>query len=254
MKYLMGIALGGVDLAGLDEKIYVEDIREEPETAMETAPRIGGGLFLTYLRRNSLKIVVKFMIKTRRRDERIDIIQKVFAWATEGYLTVSYRPGKRIYTRCTELPKVETWDWTQRLEVAFTAFGDAYWEDENPVSVSVSAAISSEANLFVPGNVDTYLEADITNESSSTMTILIIGGPNDQMMFTGIDVPAGHVITMTYDSSHILIIKTGSTSLLPYRAAYSSDDIILTANSTNQINLLANAECSAVFTARGMYR
>ncbi len=254
-KYSMNCALNGVDILGLDFKLYVEDIIETPEIAVETAKRPDYGLFLVNnTGHDSLKITVKFMIKARRKDERMDIIRKVYAWATNGYLTVSYRPGLRVYVHCTKLPKAETFDWTNRMEIEFTAYNEAYWEDVEPVTETLEAATTASATIKPNGTRKCYLEADITNTSESSLTSVVLATANEAITLSGISVDAGDTVTIGYDLNHFLCIEADSVSLLQYRTYNSADDIMLTAGVDNTVTCTTNVECTTVFKARGLYR
>lgn len=258
MRYLLGVKLNGIDLAGLDGKIYVEDIIEEPASALEASPMLGGGQFCHGITRDSMKITVKVMIKARRRDERADIIGKIFGWAAEGYLAVSYRPGKRIYARCTELPKTEAWDWTQRLEIVFTAFGMACWEDTEYASVTVTGSTQARTSFRPKGTLDCRLEAEVTNVSEENVTSLKLFCPQGYIELDGIEVAPGGKVTFGYDKYGILFIECDGESLLPFRTAESADELVLKrSENPNHIELcrcVTDQSCTTVFKARWLYR
>ena len=247
-------ALGGVNLHSLDSRIYVEDIKEEPTDTMETASRSGYGTFpLGEPVRDSLPIRVTCYVKERDRAAREAVYQKILGWCTKGWFTKSTRPGQRIYVFCTKPPSTETFE-SGRLEIEFTAYGEAYWQESTPTSVSSESAVSTATETITPnGTQECFLEADITPSGSTLTSAKIIVG-SQTLELAGLSVASGTTLKISYDERHILRIKAGSTSVLKRRTAASVDDIILIAGVANTVALTFDAACNYTLKARGLWK
>ena len=247
-------ALGGVSLHELDSRIYVEDIKEDPNDTMETVSRAGYGTFpLTSPERDSLVIKVTGYVKERDRTAREAVYQKILGWCTNGWFTKNTRPGQRIYVYCTKPPGTETYE-SARLEIEFTAYGEAYWQDTTPVSVSSSSAVSSATVTLHPnGTRECFLEADIT-PSGGTLTSVSISVGSQVIELSGLSTAAGTVLKIDYTVDHILRIRSGSSSVLKRRTADSSDEIILEPGADNTVELEFNTACNYTIKARSLWR
>lgn len=255
MREMMSCALDGIGLLDLDESIYIENIQEEAAIDHEKAKRAGYGTFpLNRPGRESVTVTVTFMVKKRDRTARMAVIEKVRGWASEGWLTVNTRPGRRLYVFCTEPPAFETFDWTARMEIGFTAYGEAYWQETVPLSVSSSSAVSSDTRVITPrGTKDCFLEAQIT-PSGGTLTAVSVTVGTQTLTLSGLSVTQAAPLRIYYDELHLLHIESGNGSLLSKRSAESADDIILTAGQANTVILTFSCACSYTIQARGMWR
>lgn len=254
MRDLLTCALGGVSFLGLDEKLYLEEIEEAPNIVVETGKRpYYGQILLNTPGVDTLTVTLTFMVKKCNRQERQAVIDKVSGWATEGYLTVGHRPGKRLYVVCTQRPKTKTFSWTERMTVIFTAYAESCWEQVTPATVFLTGTNAS-ATIQPVGTRPCFLEAEITNTSSAVLTHLALTANGKSIALSGISVAAGASVTIAYDERHLLSIKSGSTSLLAYRTADSHDDLLLNPGVGNTVSISANVSCSTAFKARGLWR
>lgn len=247
-------ALNGVSLHELDSRIYVEEIKEDPNDTMETVSRAGYGIFpLTSPERDSLVIKVTGYVKERDRTAREAVYQKILGWCTKGWFTKNTRPGQRIYVYCTKPPGTETYK-SARLEIEFTAYGEAYWQDITPVQVKVTSAVSSASASITPGGTqDCFLEAEIA-PSSGTLTSVTITVGSQTLALSGLSVTKTAPLKIYYDELHILHIESGSSSLLSKRSAESADDIILVHGQSNTVSLTFSRACTYTIKARGLWK
>lgn len=255
MRNMMTCALGGIGLLDLDERIYIEDIQEEVSISHETAKRAHYGMFpLNHPEYESIAVTVTFMVKERDRAARMDVIEKVRGWAGSGWLTVNTRPNQQLYVFCTQPPGLETFDWTARMEIEFTAYGEAYWQEIVPLSVKVTSAASSATKTLTPnGTQDCFLEAEIA-PSSGTLTSVSIAVGTQTLALSGLSVTKTAPLLIYYDELHILHIESGGTSLLSKRSAESADDIILEAGQVNTVIMTFSRACTYTIKARGLWR
>lgn len=255
MRNLMTCALGGIGLLDVDERVYIDDIEEEISISQDTAKRPGYGQFpLNAPRRDSLIVTITFMVKERDRTARASVIQTVRGWAKEGWLTLNIRPNQQLYVFCTKLPETKTFEWTERMEIQFTAYGEAYWQEIVPVSVNAASAVSSDTRTIMPnGTQDCFLEAEI-KPSSGTLTSVSIAVGTQTLALSGLSVTKTAPLQIYYDALHLLHIESGGSSLLSKRSAASADDIILAAGQANTVILTFSRACTYTIKARGLYR
>ena len=254
MRDLLTCALGGVSFLGLDEKLYLEEIEEAPNIVVETGKRpYYGQILLNTPGVDTLTVTLTFMVKKCDRQERQDVIDKVSGWATEGYLTVGHRPGKRLYVVCTQRPKTKTFSWTERMTVIFTAYSESCWEEVTPTTLTLTGTSASTSTFKPNGTRPCFLEAEITNAGSAALTSLTLTANGKSIALSGISVAVGSKVTIAYDERHLLSIKSGSTSLLAYRTAASQDDLLLNPGVNNSVSIVTNVTCSTVLKARGMW-
>lgn len=255
MRDLLTCALGGVSFLGLDEKLYLEEIEEAPNIVVETGKRpYYGQILLNTPGVDTLTVTLTFMVKKCDRQERQDVIDKVSGWATEGYLTVGHRPGKRLYVVCTQRPKTKTFSWTERMTIIFTAYSESCWEEVTPTTLTLTGTSASTSTFKPNGTRPCFLEAEITNAGSAALTSLTLTANGKSIALSGISVAVGSKVTIAYDERHLLSIKSGSTSLLAYRTAASQDDLLLNPGVNNSVSIVTNVTCSTVLKARGMWR
>ena len=255
MRDLLTCALGGVGLLDLDDRIYIEDIRDDIAIDHETAKRPSYGLYpLNDPNHQSITVTVTFMVKERDRVARAAVIQKVRGWADKGWLTTNLHPDQQLYVFCTQPPPSESLKWNAKMDIKFTAYGEAYWQEIVPLSASSSSAASSATRAITPrGTQDCFLEAQIA-PSSGTLTSVTITVGTQQFKLTGLSVTSAAPLLIYYDELHNLHIESGGTSLLSKRSGDSSDDIILTAGQPNTVTMTFSRACNYTIKARGLWK
>jgi hypothetical protein len=247
-------ALGGIGIQDLDERIYVEDIREEITLNNETGKRPGYGLILLHdPGRDSMDIKVTFHIKEKDWTARMAVLQKVFGWATQGWFTRNHRPGLQIYVVCTKFPQVQTFDRRAKFEITFTAYGEACWQEVTPTVVNVTSAAASATKSITPrGTRNCFLEAEFTPSGGSLASATITVG-TQAIALTGLSVASGTTVRMYYDEMHYLRIESAGVSLMDKRTAASSDHIILEPGQANSVSLTFSRKSTYKLTARGLF-
>ena len=251
-RQIMACTLNGADFSGIDEKLYIEDIQEVTTLSVETDKRPGHGrTLLNAPAHDTIQITIRFKLKERDLTARSGIISAVQAWACAGWITISTRPMQRLFVYPTVFPKVSAWKWSEQLEITFTAYGEAYWQDVAPVTAS-GTGTGGTASLTPLGTDTCYLEAEITPSAALTSAVLTVNGRT--ITLSGISVASGKTLTIHYDTDHRLCIDADGVSLLAYRTGDSADDLLLTPCQTNEITFTFSASCAYVFQARGIWR
>ena len=251
-RHIMSCTLNGVDFSGIDEKLYIENILEVVALSTETDKRPGHGrVLLNQPAHDTLQITIRFMIKERDQAARLSIVNAVQDWARAGWLTVNYRPLQQVYVYPKDFPKVSVWNWTERLDLVFVAYGEAYWQDVAPVSVSGTGSTGT-VDITPLGTETCYLEAEITPSGALTSAAITVNGQT--ITLSGISVASGKTVRLYYDEDHLLCIESDGVSLLGYRTGESADDLLLIPRQANEITALFNVSCSYTFKARGLWR
>ena len=254
MKYMMRCAVNGIDLYSISDRIYIQEIEEKPALKVETMARPFYGMIDEgFMAHDQMAVKITFMIKEYDRIFRADILEKICAWATMGYLTVNTRPNRRMYVRCTELPTMKTFAWHEDMSIVFTAYGEACWEDETPLTKTITATTEAVLEDFnVRGTLPCFLEAEIVNASGGTLSEIVLTANGETISLTGLSVPDTGKVELRYDERHYQVITANGVSILAYRSG--ADDLILNPGHNNQISCVTDAACNVTFMARGMYR
>ena len=259
-------SVNGVSLTGLDSSIFVEDISEEISVMADTSRRPVSGLRVLGIGRDTLTVKITVYIKSGRiagprpdpyTEERYTVLQKILAWAADGYLTVSYRANQRLYAYCTKPPSFSILSPQDRLEMTFTAYDDAAWESTLLSTETGTAVLDDEVatlslTLTPGGTKDCYLEAEIVCPIGTTYVTITVNGKF--ITLSSLFCAEETTITIGRDRHHRITISDGTNSLLGYRSAESADDLMLTAGAANAISFESDAACSVTFKARGLYR
>lgn len=246
--------LNDVSLSEVDPEIYVSDIGYNAVSRQFNTSRLAArdGLFSgdDYFGEN--KTTVTFLIRKYNTQERQSVLQNILVWAANGgWLKTSDRPFQRIYVKCTRLPSINSvMRWTDNLTLEFTAYDFPYWQDEEPMTISLDSG--ENETVYIPSAFNVYVEAKITAAASLTQFSISVG--DTTLSFANLSVSSGDIITVAYsDEHHILDVSVGTLSILDKRTANSSDDLI--AKTGNNIVSFStsggSAECELYF--RGVY-
>lgn len=230
----------------------------EAETDILTSDKFGAyGSYLAGRRRKTKQIRISCVIGVLYDlDERARVLDALATWAQDGYLTVSYRPGKRLRAKITKRPSLgDIREWTQAIEIEFTAYSLPYWEDVTPSEVTITAAANSAktGKLTINGTADKVpVEVTVTNTGSAALQTLDLTVGNTQMSLAGLNIPKNGQLTIAYDDDMLLRITDGTASKLSCRVASSSDDL-QGSPGDNTVSIKGNVAVSATFSARGLW-
>lgn len=271
---LYDASLNGVSIHTLAEEIVLRDIVENPaDMDIQTAKRsMHPGTRETSSVRRKLEIDLVFVIYTQDSRRRAEISGLVAAWANEGgWLTVNTRPGMRLHVRPTKMPSQgSALRWQEDVTLTLTAFEQPYWEDETDTARinldtvwDEASGIYAASNVIKPaGNVGKVpVTCFAYNMGETPLTYLKIVVDDTMMEFKGMNIEGGGVFggwfSLDYTPDDILQIKNvrddNDPSLMRYRTAESSDDLIARCNVKNQIHVYADSMLNITFFARGRW-
>ncbi len=243
------------DLFAIDRRIYLEDIKEDPVESTEAADLPGGdGGLLISRNRQRLDITLKIRIKEHEPRAHVQVLQKINAWAAKGgWLRSVDHARQRIFVQCTKPISYSHLDWLEERQITLSAFGLAYWQDDEAREVEQEMESSGSVVITPLGTRPCYLEAEITNTGGYLMTEFSVSANNQSFSFTGISVPMDGTLQIGYDNRHFLFAKVGETHVLGKRLYTSDDHIFLLPLEENTITYSADQACTAKFIARGVY-
>lgn len=244
-------ALNGVSLSGLDERICVLDLREDaPKLRTAAALLRPEGQLLLAQSRESLTVHIRFAIHEEQPPRRSEVLSRVRAWAEKGgTLTLSSREGQRLQVICTAMPALSAEDWLQEMSITLTSVGSPYWE----ATAVTEAATFDEATLLLPGTADSApVDVLVSNASEETVTSLHVSCGTTALHFEGLALEAGSEVLIEHLSG-LLTARTADDSVLKYRTAESSDQLLAPCGASCSLRVWADQTVHARFYARGRY-
>lgn len=213
------VALNGVQLDGLDERVLVHSVAEPaPRLTITTANRFGGGQRVASEQREPLDVTVTFGIQLRSTvDELIqrrEIFEAVSGWAMGGgWLTTNLRPDRRIHVRCAQLPALgEVAEWANEYTITFRAYGVPWWQDTDPTSFTSATTKGSSKALEIAGTADSVLEFSLRNTSGTEMTDFTLTAGACSMAFSGLGLLNGETLEVDHDAEGLLRIRIQSAA------------------------------------------
>ena len=253
MREDLRCALDGVEMGSLDARLYVEDIEERVKTAVETGGRPGWGrTAMGRPERESLTVTVRFMVKEADPARRRAVIDRVNGWAKPGWLTIGARPEQRLYVSCAAPADSATLRWSEGLQVAFTAYDGACWQDRYPATARLNGTAGS-ACIAPRGTRECLLDAEIENVSGGVVNAVSLSVNGRTMAFAGLGLAAGQKLTIDHDPRRLLRATADGAGRLACRTAESADDLTLIPAARNTVYFTADGACGVTLRARGEY-
>lgn len=231
------VALDGIELDSLDNRIMVLGTTEAAAKETLTAvSKFGAGQRLTARHRDTIDVTVRFGIKGPRDDNaRSLLFDRVAGWASDGgWLTINYRPDRRLRVVCAQLPAVGDYaEWNTEYSITFRALGVPYWQQVTPASVTANVTRTITRTLEVGGTAASPLELSYTNTSNTAINTLSVTANGRTIALNGVMLSIGETLTIDHDDDGLQRIRiTGqsgtSRSAMRARTAESADEIWLT--------------------------
>ena len=255
------VALNGIQLDEVDERIVVGVIEEQPgnEAITAAAMAYGDGQQVTDMRRNTLDVVVHFSLWIHKEDaaERALLLEKVNAWAAAaapGILTVNYRPDRQLRVLLAQAPGgLDIRNWTNDYTITFRAYTVPFWEDALESSVTSGVMTGGSIYFNVAGSARTQADVSIRNRSGMSVSNITLAVAGKQMLFTGIGL--GGTATLTIDHAddgkyRYIRARVGSTSVLQ---KMSGADELFVKPGQNVLTFSASRAVQVTVTTRGRY-
>ena len=242
-------------LRAVDDIILIQQINEEPPQIAVTYGENPGwnGQRLLQRNRTTRRITITFQLRELYDlSRRARVIDAINGWAQDGILQVSYRSGQQIRVYCVNRPTMgAARDVLEEYTIGFEAAVSPFWEDAQPVSLSLSGTDES-GTLFVPGTEPCRLTTEIT-PTGGTLTEFTITAGGSVFAFSGLDIAQDTPIKIAYTDDGYLTVSAANTSLLPCRSAASADDLLVSPG-VQTISFEADVACDVTIYARGLWK
>ncbi|MBO4794286.1 MAG: hypothetical protein J5556_06965 [Deltaproteobacteria bacterium] len=259
MKALRGhtldASIGGASLRAADSHIYVTNIAQEVRTQATFSENIGrDGRRRGRVRREVIRVTVSFRIwEFSSVTDREAILEKANAWARDGYLTVSTKPGRRMAVQCAARAAAsDPRNYKEDYQIVFESSQAPYWEAAAATTFTLSGT-SQTKTISVPGTHEAVFEATVTHSSGTLNTLsLQVGGT--KMEFAALTVGSATTFYIDHDSEGRLRIYAGSSTTKYHCRSAASDDELIAGPGSVTAKLSADASCSVTLSCRGRYR
>ena len=248
------VYLNGISLEDAHPLILLQHIDESaPEITTKTGERAGApGQFVTASTPTVREITITFAVRERLDfTKRAEAVSAAAAWAMSGgWLSLSSRPGLRMWVIPEELPSVgRLRDWTDDIMLVLAAYDWPFWTEASANSVTLEGVENEDAAyISVPGTWDTRLEAVITSRNGALASAEISVG-DQTMTLSGLSVAEDVPLRIWWDEHHLLRIEAAGTGLLGKR---SGDDLVLKPG-RHEVTVTVSTTCDVKLMARGCY-
>ena len=228
------VALNGVQLDSVDNRILVQGVEEAEGKDQFSAVSVFGGVGqrVTNEHRDYLDVTVRFAMKIKKSSmqDRSDVFEKVVAWAAAGgWLTVNYKADRRLWVRLFKCPAPgDQWNWTNTYAITFRAYTVPFWQ-QDPPGILKATGSSIVRSIGVGGNTDTVLDLSFQNTSGSTCASFTIAAGSSTITLQSLGLANNETLIIDHTEDGLLRIRilNGSTyrSALDKRTAASSNDL-----------------------------
>lgn len=245
--------MDGVALSSIDPSICVLDIRPGDIAPQFTLKNVAGRNGAIIAKETYAKATVEIDFEIHEYDtrKRQQICQKVQRWAEGKVLKTSDRPGQLLHSVCEKYPVVTARDWTSPVSVVFSGYAPPFWEDENPVTVTLSGT-SGNTSKYVPGNAENTL-VRVTLTASASISSFSVTVDGKTLSFSGLSLSSGDTVTIDYDDYLFLRIRKGNSSIMDKRSANSADELKATCGKFNTFSFTSSGSASVTFYANGWW-
>ena len=251
------VALNGVQLDSLDNRILIQGVDEAAGKDEISAVDLGGadGQRITNRRRKSLDVTVKFTINSRDMATRSTILDTVNAWAYGGgTLTLNNRANKSLTVELTQAPGGgDQFKWTSEYTIVFRAFAIPYWQDTTATTKTLTQGATGSDSITMPGSAGSIADITIQNKSGATLADVSVTINGYTMAFDDLDLSNNGTMTLDHTiigGKYVLRAKIGNTSVLTKRSG--ADEFRLKPGS-NAISYTADGAVIVSVSAKGRY-
>ena len=258
------VSLNGQSLGDVDDRILVAGISSDAgkETVGTVSPFGRPGQRITGVHRDSLDIAVRFTIneKSYRPQARAEVFEKVMKWAANGgWLTVNYKPDRRIRVIAAQLPAEGDLHKRSEFVITFRAYGVPYWQQAEASSLRLNGVSSVSRSFGVDGSRQTVMDISFKNTSGSTCNTLTITCGSSSLSFSDLGLAHNETLVIDHNDTgrqclqRIRILNAAGTG---YRSAMSkrsgSDDLFVNPG-VNNVALSAQRSGTLLISCAGRF-
>lgn len=253
------VALGGVQLDSLDNRIIITSIDEAAgkDQISAVSRGAGNGQRITNRHRDTLDVTVKFALKIKNNDmaARSTLLDTINKWAyAGGVLTVGHRSGKQLKVVLAQAPGGgDQFSWSNEFTMVFRAYGIPFWEDVTATTKTLTQDDAGTDTINVPGSTYTNGEVTIQNKSGDSLDGISVTINGYTMAFSNLSMANNAYLVIDHVESggiYVLRAKIGNSSVLKKKTG--NDEFILKPGS-NEISFEAGGDVIITVSAKGRY-
>lgn len=260
MRLAHRVALDGVELDEIDNRIIVQGVEEDAGKETISAVSIFGGFGqrVTGRHRDTLDVTVKFSLRIKKNDmeARSLLFEKICGWAYGGgWLTVNYKPNRKLRVACAQLPPAgDQWAWASTYAIVFRAYGVPYWQQAEGNRCEVAGKAGATQRLGIPGTVPTALDVTLENISGTTISTVQVTADGSTLRLEDLGLLDGEKLVIDHEDGLLRVRILGSAwrTALDKRTPASSDDLTVRPGTVDVV-LSASAIGTWTLTAVGRF-
>lgn len=248
------VSLGGVQLDSIHDKLLILDVRYGPKKTerqkISAANLDGYALSGEFSSERSVTVIFELHIYDTA--ERNRVCQLVNAWAENGRtLKTSDREGQYLTVYCDQQAEIgSVRNWTDPLSLVFTTKWKPDWTSEKESVVTLNGK-SASGTLKLDGNLGSALVSVSATAAEAVSSFQATVG-DTTIYLTGLSVPAGQKIEISYIDDRYLRIRANGKSVR--MKPESSDNLRAPCGANTKVSFTANKKMTVVFSARGVFR
>ncbi len=249
------VALNGVQVDELDESIVIQEF--DPGTPAEnigTVEKMGGvGSRMTSRHWGPLDAKLVLAIDVPRRDmvRRGQVYELIKRWARMGgWLTFNAMNNVQMHVDQVILPsRGDLRAFEDEYTITFRNHFVPFWQSVTPATASAQVSTGS-FGITVPGDLETVLDAELTNISGGQIEELTIGIDGRQLVFTAMTLGAGETLVISHGTDGLLRTTVNGTSV--YGKLTGSDDLVCGPGSKT-VSVVCEGSLEAAVSCRGRF-
>lgn len=207
------------------------------------------------IRRDVLRITIEFtLFEYLDIEAREEAIEKVNAWARDGYLTISTKPDRRAWVQCTQRASVEAArNHNASFSLAFETADAPFWEDAQPTAFTLTGTSGSVMGS-IPGTRESAPAEVTITATGGTLNALTLTLGESEMVFETLGIAQGQSLVLGHDGNgYLTIASSAGVSKYDKRTGESDDELTAEAGSA-LISFNADTACDVEFRVWGRYK
>ena len=223
------VALDNIQLDSLDSSIVIRSFDPgTPKEAISAVDRMGGaGQRVTMKHWQVLEATLVFAIDVPKRNmaRRTQVFDLVKSWALKkGWLTFNGMNSVQMWVEQVVVPSrgdLRTLD--DEYTIIFRNYNVPFWLNKTHTTATETVD-TGVFDITIPGDVETVLNAQITNSSGGTIDAIKIGIDGHQLVFTAMTLGNGETLVINHGTDGILRTTVDGVSV--YGKLTGSDDLV----------------------------
>ena len=249
------IALDNIQLDSLDASIVIRSFDPgTPKQDISAVDRMGGaGQRVTMKHWQMLEAKLVFAIDKPKRNitQRNQVFEMVKQWALgKGWLTFNGMNSLQMWVEEVVVPSrgdLRVFD--EEYTILFRNYNVPFWLNKTHTTASETLD-TGVFDITIPGDVETVLNARITNSSGGTIDAITIGIDGHQLVFTAMTLENGETLVINHGTDGLL--RTTIDGVSVYGKLTGSDDLV-TRPGTRTVSVECEGLLNVVVSCQGRF-